>query len=251
MSNMWAWEHAEGPQSFPKTPWSLELEEGDFPYPQKFHAQWFWESGFDKHPQSDLEAIRDWNLRASYGAWNAIKNKAAYDRYDTTGNDHKNSRMTWLAYIGGPRETQQLLGDVILTEEDVVNKKPFPDGCVLTTRSVDLHYPKEPLCACDAFQSEARHIKITPYPIPYRCLYSRNIENLMMAGRNISVTHIALGTVRVMRTTGMMGEVVGMAASLGTVHDTTPRGVYKNHLEELKALMKRGVGRQDLLGKSE
>ena len=49
---------------------------------------------------------------------------------------------------------------------------------------------------------------------PTRCLYSRNIENLFMAGRNISVTHVALGTVRVMRTTGMMGEVVGMAASL-------------------------------------
>ena len=57
-------------------------------------------------------------------------------------------------------------------------------------------------------------IHIYPYAVPYRCLYSRNIDNLLMAGRNISVTHVALGTVRVMRTTGMMGEVVGMAASL-------------------------------------
>ena len=66
-----------------------------------------------------------------------------------------------------------------------------------------------------------------------------------MAGRNISVTHVALGTVRVMRTTGMMGEVVGMAASLCKKYNTTPRGVYQKHLPELKALMKEGVGKKE------
>lgn len=65
-----------------------------------------------------------------------------------------------------------------------------------------------------------------------------------MAGRNISVTHVALGTVRVMRTTGMMGEVVGMAAFLCKKYNTTPRGVYQKHLPELKALMKEGVGKK-------
>ena len=63
-----------------------------------------------------------------------------------------------------------------------------------------------------------------------------------MAGRNISLTHVALGTVRVMRTTGMMGEVVGMAASIAKKNNTNPRGVYQNHLNELKALMQKGVG---------
>ncbi len=67
-----------------------------------------------------------------------------------------------------------------------------------------------------------------------------------MAGRNISVTHVALGTVRVMRTTGMMGEVVGMAASICNVKGSTPRGVYESYLPELKALMKKGVGKGDL-----
>lgn len=66
-----------------------------------------------------------------------------------------------------------------------------------------------------------------------------------MAGRNISVTHVALGTVRVMRTTGMMGEVVGMAAFLCKKYNTTPRGVYQKHLPELKALMKEGVGKKE------
>jgi hypothetical protein len=64
-----------------------------------------------------------------------------------------------------------------------------------------------------------------------------------MAGRDISVTHVALGTVRVMRTCGMMGELVGMAASLCKQHNTTPRGVYENHLDDLKELAKRGAGK--------
>ena len=63
-----------------------------------------------------------------------------------------------------------------------------------------------------------------------------------MAGRNISVSHVALGTVRVMRTTGMMGEVVGMAASLCKKHKSSPRQIYQNHLQELKLLMKEGAG---------
>ena len=67
-----------------------------------------------------------------------------------------------------------------------------------------------------------------------------------MAGRNISVTHVALGTVRVMRTTGMMGEVVGMAASLCKKHNVLPRRIYQSYLDELKELMKEGVGAKGL-----
>lgn len=72
-------------------------------------------------------------------------------------------------------------------------------------------------------------------------MVGRDIDNLMMAGRNISVTHVALGTVRVQRTTGMMGEVLGMAAPLCKKHECTPRQVYQQHLDELKAMMNRGV----------
>ena len=93
------------------------------------------------------------------------------------------------------------------------------------------------------FRAVARSVKHPPYAIPYRCLYSRSVPNLFMAGRNISVTHVALGTVRVQRTTGMMGEVLGMAAALCTQHQTTPRGVFQNHLAPLQELMRLGVGR--------
>lgn len=245
MSNMWAWENAGEPQEFPELPWALPLTETDFPYPRDFHAQWFWESGFDKDPLQDLEKIRDWNLLASYSAWNAIKNKGIYDRYDPDKLDHKNGRLTWLAYIGGTRETLQLLGDVILTEDDIVEKRPFPDGCVLTTWSVDLHYPKEQYAKTfpdNPFISVAVHghgvDRKRGYPVPYRCFYSRNIENLFMAGRNVSVTHEALGTVRVMKTGGMMGVVVGKAAAVSSKHKVSPREVYYQYLDELIDLLK-------------
>nr|MDA3823183.1 FAD-dependent oxidoreductase [Bacteroidales bacterium] len=85
------------------------------------------------------------------------------------------------------------------------------------------------------------HPKHEPYHMPYRCLYSRNISNLFMAGRNISVTHIGLGSPRVMRTGGLMGEVVGMAASICVENDCSPREVYELYLEELKRRMNEGV----------
>ena len=94
----------------------------------------------------------------------------------------------------------------------------------------------------EEFRSKALFHKVKPYAIPYRCLYSRNVENLFMAGRNISVTHVALGTVRVMRTTGMLGEVIGMAASICHKHQADPRDVYTTHLAALIDLMKKGTG---------
>ncbi len=80
MSNMWRWKDTGQPSAFPETPWALPLEMEDFPYPQRFHAQWFWESGFNKHPILGLEDMRDWNFRALYGAFNAMKNRGGKGR---------------------------------------------------------------------------------------------------------------------------------------------------------------------------
>ncbi len=256
MSNMWTWHDQGEATSFPETPWALDLDEKGFPYPRKGHAEWFWESGYDKHPLDDLELIRDWNLRANFGAWNAIKNGDAYGRYDLTGANHKNASLEWMAYIGGTRETLQLLGDVVLTAEDITSGREFDDACVLTTWSIDLHYPKEQYIgkyADNPFISYAHHDRAVDrnvgYPVPYRCFYSRNIENLFMAGRNVSVTHEALGTVRVMKTGGMMGVVVGKAAAVAKDHNTTPRNVYESYLPELIELLKLpGNMRRETLG---
>jgi hypothetical protein len=183
----------------------------------------------------EIEQIRDYALRIVFGNWNVLKNHPMHKA------KYANRRLNWVAYIGGKRESRWLMGDVVLKQQDIVSQRSFADACVTTTWTIDLHYPKKPKCACDAFQANAHHLEIKPYPIPYRCLYSRNIDNLFMAGRNISVTHVALGTVRVQRTTGMMGEVVGMAASICKKHSCHPRSVYDRHLDELKKLMRRGV----------
>ena len=189
------------------------------------------------HPIYGLEEMRDWNLRAVFGAWNAMKNKGGKA-------EHTNAKLEWIAYIGGTRESRQLLGDVILTREDIAEKKPFPDGTVPTTWDIDLHYPKEqyakkfpdaPFISKAVFDKSVD--RLHGYPVPYRCMYSRNIENLFMAGRDISVTHEALGTVRVMKTGGMIGEVVGKAASVCVKNQCTPREVYERYLDELKTLL--------------
>ena len=238
MSNMWAWAEADKPVDFPKTPWALDLDMKDFPYPRDHHGQWFWESGFDKDPLDGAEAIRDWNLRAVFGAFNAMKNRDGADK-------HQTAYLTWVAFIGGPRESRRLLGDVLLTQEDIVTKKQFPDGCVPSTWSIDLHYPKKQYAKKfpdNPFISIAEHDRRVDrsygYPVPYRCFYSKNIDNLFMAGRCISVTHEALGTVRVMKTCGMMGEVVGRAASICTLNDCQPRDVYERYWPEMDELLK-------------
>ncbi len=246
MSNMWRWKEADGPVPFPDTPWALDLTMDDFPYPKRNHAEWFWESGFGKNPLTDLEYTRDWNFRAIYGAFNTMKNKDGKA-------DHVKAQLEWVAYIGGTRESRQLLGDVVLNRDEIDKKKPFPDGCVPTTWDIDLHYPKEQYAKKfpdDPFISKAVFDKAVDrehgYPVPYRCFYSRNIENLFMAGRCISVTHEALGTVRVMKTGGMIGEVVGKAASICIKENCMPRDVYHNYFPELKELMNlKGVARRD------
>jgi hypothetical protein len=248
MSNMWFWQLEDSPQPWPKTPWALPLELGDFPRTSQSVAEldgrefmkgeWFWESGFDQDPIDGAELIRDWNLRAVFGAFSALKHGAEREA-------HANASLKWVAFIGGPRESRLLEGDVILTREDIVSQRAFPDGCVPTTWDIDLHYPKEQFSKKfpdNPFISRAEFgagvDRYNGYPVPYRCFYSKNVPNLFMAGRCVSVTHEALGTIRVMRTLGMMGEVVGKAAYLCVRHDTDPRGVYTDHWSALDELMR-------------
>jgi hypothetical protein len=134
---------------------------------------------------------------------------------------------------------------VILKGDEIRSKKAFDDATFLTTWSIDLHYPLEKYINTipgKPFIARAEHgkgvDKNVGYAVPYRTLYSRNIPNLFMAGRNISVERDALGTIRVMKTIGMMGVVIGRAAALATVHDCTPRDIYAKHLNQVKGLWK-------------
>ncbi len=231
-SVQWYSEKRSAPLEFPECPWAVQFNENTA---QKVEmGEWDWETGMNRHQIDEFEFVRDYGLRVVYGNWAFLKNKYS-ERAKFANND-----LSWVAYVAGKRESRRLLGDVILCQQDIQDAKSFPDACVVTTWTIDLHYPQEQNSKDfpgQEFRSIAKHVKINPYPIPYRTLYSRNVENLFMAGRNISVTHVALGTVRVMRTTGMMGEVIGMAAAICIKENTTPRGVYEKHLNELKEML--------------
>ncbi len=95
----------------------------------------------------------------------------------------------------------------------------------------------------DGFLHEGKptiyHPAPQPYEIPYRCLYSHNIENLMFAGRNISASHAAMSSTRVIGTCAILGQAVGTACSIAIKNDTTPKGIYENHIKQLQdTLMK-------------
>jgi len=240
-TNLWRVVDIGKPAPFPRCLWAVDLTNKPFPDQLDKLGRWFWESGFYHEPFEKAEYIRDTNFRAMYGAWDHLKNiQKKYPNY----------KLEWAAYIAGKRESRRLLGDLVLTQEDLTSARAYPDGLVPATWTIDLHLPDkqyEKTFEGDAFISKAHYTMYPkPYWIPYRCFYSRNISNLFMAGRDISVTHEALGAVRVMRTCGMMGELAGMAASLCKKHSTDPRGVYHHHLDELKELAKRGAGKSDI-----
>ncbi|MHB9132415.1 MAG: FAD-dependent oxidoreductase [Armatimonadota bacterium] len=246
-SNLWRTLDTGAPAPFPSCPWALDLRDKPFPGRGDYTAQWakpglaslghwFWESGFDLDPIADQERIRDWNFLAMYGAWDTLKNVDGL--YPT-------HQLSWAGYVAGKRESRRLFGDVVVTRGDLFRQRAYPDACVPCTWHMDLHVPHHDYqhgFEGDEFISWCVEGPFpAPFWLPYRALYSRNITNLFMAGRDISVTHEALGAVRVMRTGGMMGEVVGIAAALCQRLATTPRGIYTDHLEALQALLRQGV----------
>lgn len=206
-------------------------------------GEWTWETGMSFDQIKDFEYIRDYGLMVIYSNWSYLKN------HSIKKETYTNLQLDWVAYVGGKRESRRLIGDYILNANDMIRYKVYPDATASTSWSIDLHYPdpeNTKYFPGKEFLSTAAHTNIYPYPVPFRCLYSRNVNNLFMAGRNISVTHVALGTVRVMRTGGMLGEVVGLAASVCKKYKCSPRGVYKTHFSELKSLMEKGAGKQGL-----
>ncbi len=241
VSVQWFSEKLEEPSSFPDIEWGIPMSE------EKCHAitrgDWDWETGMGIDMINEFEKIRDYGMLVVYSNWSYIKN------HSESKEEFANEKLKWVAYIGGKRESRRLVGDHILTELDLTTPNVYDDGTAPTTWTIDLHY-KDPknseLFPNGEFRSIAKHIKIYPYPIPYRCLYSKNINNLMMAGRDISVSHVALGTVRLMRTGGMMGEVIGMAASICKEKGVEPRGVYQSFFSDLEDFMRKGIGNPNL-----
>lgn len=228
----WFAELKDTASGFPVCDWAIQFS--DEYYLENVRGAWNWETGFYWDTVEESEKIRDHKFRVIYGHWSFLKNQKS-EKY-------ANWKLKWLGYIIGKRESRRLVGDLFLTELDINNRVFYSDACITSTWGIDLHYPdsvNSQYYPGEEFIAVADHDRnFEPYHIPYRCLYSNNIDNLFMAGRNISVSHIALGTVRVMRTTGMMGEVVGVAAYICKKYQCSPAEVYANHLNEFLSMLK-------------
>jgi hypothetical protein len=210
---------------FPEVPWAMPVAKDH----KATSGEWYWEySANDIHQIDDAEHIRDHMLRAIYGSFANAKKEPKNARLD----------LEWVSHLIGKRESRRLMGDYIYTMHDALECRDFPDTVVTEKREVDVHYQRERRGHPVDFLAEAmfRSPRGEQYHVPFRSLYSKDIDNLMMAGRCFSCSHIGLGGPRVMRTCGQMGVAVGFAAHLCLKHDTSPRGIGQEHISELREL---------------
>ena len=162
----------------------------------------------------EAEAIRDHLLRAIYGNFSNAKKLAANSKLE----------LDWVPFIAGKRESRRLLGDHIVTQSDMVNAVFFEDAVGTTDWGIDLHWETN----ISYISNYTKTAIATPCYFPFRSLYSRNIPNLLMAGRCFSASHVGLGSPRVQNTTGQMGVAVGYAAAICKQYNIEPRELYRN-----------------------
>ena len=189
---------------------------------------WFW---FPTETGGEIDAIEDGHeiYRRVRGhldsAWNYMKN-GQYKEYN------RNWEMVWVSPRMGKRESRRFEGDYWLNENDCENGRLFEDAIGVGGFALDIHYPRP---ENPEYVQVKYHAMPPVYTIPYRCVYSKNIENLFFASRLLSVTHIAHGTTRLQRTLAALGQAVGMAAALCAEYDITPRELLtEGHLDELQ-----------------
>jgi hypothetical protein len=202
------------------------------------NGDWEQETGFRRNMAEETEYIRDYGLYTIFGNWWYQKNKS------TRRDEYANYSLKWASHLGGKRESYRVVGDHILTQNDIENHILYDDMTACMTWSIDIHFPEatNEEKFGEAFRSFAYHRGIVkPYPVPYRCLYARDVKNLFLGGRTVSTSHVAFSSIRVMRTLGMLGEAAGLASVICKRHNCTTREVYEKYLEEYKELLRAGV----------
>ncbi|KAM6508540.1 hypothetical protein FALCPG4_018380 [Fusarium falciforme] len=252
---------AESPVPFPAVPWATEVakdyanlggqliepgyENGPGPQvtatnytpdpsrPRRMKAPLthFWEYGQWLDPYREGEHIRDYLLRAIYGTFSNVKTSDPLT--------YANLELDWVAFVAAQGEFRRYEGDYILTETDIRAHKKFSDAVVQNGGAFCLHYPGNTKYdfRLKNWTWDVRDER--PYDIPFRCLYSINISNLMMAGKHISTTHVASSNTKFMGNGGQHGIATAAAAYLCNKHRTLPRNICMMHLQELQVLVKR------------
>ncbi|KIW82111.1 hypothetical protein Z517_05138 [Fonsecaea pedrosoi CBS 271.37] len=249
---------ADAPSTFPHVPWATEvakdfsnlggqltrpgIENGPGPAiaPPNSASQpkvprrmtkpltHFWEYGqwLDSYTQG--EHIRDFLLRAIYGTFSNVKTKDP--------KTYANLEFDWVAYVPAQGEFRRYKGDHVLTENDIRGHRRFHDAVVQNEGAFCLHYPGDEKYDFRLRWWEWDERDGKPYDIPFRCLYSANVSNLMMAGKHMSATHVASSNTKFMGNGGQHAIATAAAAHLCRKYHTTPRGVYNNHVPELQKL---------------
>ena len=211
--------------SFPEVPWAQAVSKDM----AATSGIWTWEYGHYRDMIQEAEEIRDYLFRSIYGSFATAKRNEAEKlaKYEL---QHVN-------YILGKRESRRLMGDYIMTQMDCWDTPTKPDKVAVTSNPFDMHIPSEKYDFKIHVDERWGLGKRKDYDIPFRSLYSRNVTNLMMAGRCISVTHIAHSSTRVMNTGSQTGVAVGAAAFLCKRHNAIPRVVGRQHIKELQDIV--------------
>ncbi|GAA1922596.1 hypothetical protein GCM10009775_13800 [Microbacterium aoyamense] len=189
---------------------------------------WWIEWGGELDIVHDNETIRDELRSVIFGIWDHIKNSGKFDA--------ETLDLEWVGTMPGKREYRRFLGDHVLNQRDILEQRVFDDAVAFGGWSIDLH-PVEGMYATSAGAHQRYSDGI--FGIPLRSLYSRNVANLLLAGRDISASHVAFGATRVMATCATTGEAVGTAASLALDLGVRPRALATEHAHELQQLLLR------------
>ncbi|OQE44780.1 hypothetical protein PENCOP_c002G02654 [Penicillium coprophilum] len=254
----------ENPVSFPDVPWAKEVakdfsdlrgqlrkpgsENGPGPvvispdakpdptlaYRMKGPLTHFWEYGQWLDPYTQGENIRDHLLRAVYGTFSNVKTMEP--------ETYANLAFDWVSFVPAQGEYKRYKGDYILNENDIRTHKAFPDAVVKNGGAFCLHYPGDEKYDFRLKFWEWDERDKQPYDIPFRCLYSINISNLLMAGKHMSATHVAGSNTKFMANGAQHAIATAAAAYLCKKYDMTPRGIYENHLTELQDVVRTITG---------
>ena len=229
-------------QTFVAPPWATKFASCD-DFPERRHPphltaemgwQWMLELGGTRDTYCDKEEIRDDLFKLIYGIWDHVKNGCPKLKDEAA-----NHKLVWVGSVAGVRESWRLIGDCIFTENDMAEQTLFPDRVAYGAWGLDDHYSEGFFHR--GLPSHHPHMGRL-HSVPYRSLYSTNIVNLLMAGRDISATHIGMGTTRVQMTCAVMGQAAGTAAGMCIERGTTPREIYRSYLDKLQQqLLKDGA----------
>ncbi len=214
-------------QPFIPPAWACKFTEADLPNRHLTPTGenfWWLELGGMQDTIADAEALRDELLKVSFGVWDLIKNHP-----DGRAKDWE---LEWIGALPGKRESYRYVGDHLLNQNEVLDSGKFDDVVAYGGWTMDDHNPGG---LYYSGRATIFHHTPSPFGIPYRSLYSKNIDNLFFAGRNISVTHMAMSATRVMATCSLIGQATGTAAALAVKYSCTPRAVAEHHIRELQA----------------